>query len=160
MEILPLTNGDKHNDHIDAMTDAYASLYNSLGVEPGLLSKTDIGKNLNNKFGDNEVKPDINNYKIKSKDTSEKDNTTDDAVVLNIPLFNPSNVSTGIAYGKYNIEETIDYSLQGYINEYVRNTNKSEEDLLNELKTFIKERFNYRVIPIIKHRSDTEVDWK
>ena len=35
---------------VDNLNKYYTELYNSLGVEPGLLSKTTIGKNLNKKF--------------------------------------------------------------------------------------------------------------
>ena len=38
------SNNDKNNR--DSLDEAYASLYKSLGVEPGLLSRTSIGKTI------------------------------------------------------------------------------------------------------------------
>ena len=39
----------------NTLSDAYNSLYNSLGVEPGLLSKTKMGRELSKKYRDDSV---------------------------------------------------------------------------------------------------------
>lgn len=39
----------------NTLSEAYNSLYNSLGVEPGLLSKTKMGRELNKKYRDDSV---------------------------------------------------------------------------------------------------------
>ena len=48
MEIKKISSNNNDNDI--SMDKAYADLYNSLGVEPGLLNKTTIGKSLAKKY--------------------------------------------------------------------------------------------------------------
>lgn len=48
LDIKFISKTDENSDN--ELNKLYNELYNSLGVEPGLLSKTTIGKNLNDKF--------------------------------------------------------------------------------------------------------------
>ena len=48
--MLTDNNSSKNDETKNELNELYNSLFNSLGVEPGLLSKTPIGRNLNSKF--------------------------------------------------------------------------------------------------------------
>ncbi len=78
------------NDKNDSLNELYTELYNSLGVEPGLLNKTDIGKNLNKKYRDDLF--DAKVYALKCLYNIEKENeleklTNDTKIDNSSPLY-------------------------------------------------------------------------
>ena len=83
--IMPISNISSKKDDIEnELNDVYASLFNSLGVEPGLLSKTSIGRNLNKQYHDDSI--DAKTYAIEH---IQKHNYCGDKTAVTIDKYNP-----------------------------------------------------------------------
>ncbi len=151
------------------LDDAYSELYNSLGVEPGLLSKTRIGTKLNEKYHNDSIDAQIYSERylrdnLKKIDNNELNNdTTNHSIIKTNPLFDknimdkPVNKEdkfislitipdeNGIGINKSNI--TIDEpSIFATLDYYQHYANITDGKLLEELRIFIEERFNYTII--------------
>lgn len=74
------------------LNKAYSELYKSLGIEPGLLSKTTIGKNINKKFRDDSIdalitgQKYLNKYNKNEKPVIEDSSPFHNLIEIKLPL--------------------------------------------------------------------------
>ena len=150
---LDLIPKNDQSETTNAINQAYSDLYNSLGVEPGLLSKTPIGRNLNKKFHNDNLDAQLYVNQLVQHSTSSK---KDVQIIASSQIESYSPLKqyeydlkpnhSEIVYTNNTYNDLIEYNLSGVLEFYKNEKKINDNELLQELKSFIEKNFNYTVI--------------
>ena len=126
----------------DILDGLYTELYNSLGVEPGLLSKTKVGRELNEKFRDDSIDATMTAYKYMNDQLNYvmKNKTEEDKPTIEKYSIFPEN-GIGIAYGDSDVE-IIEFKLHRLIHQFQIDNKLSTKEVVDEIEIFIKKYAN------------------
>ena len=157
LDTLSELNKELSQQRDDELKSAYQSIFNSLGVEPGLLSKTPIGRNLNDKYRDDSI--DTVQYITKYK-AHMNDKNMDKPETITIGKYTPIDNSdifpesmiigsaTDITASNKSIP-IIDDSMWQIMRKFQLSNNLSTEKVIQEITKYIEKYApNYRITTI------------
>ena len=118
------------DDRNESLNDIYSSLYNSLGVEPGLLNKTNIGRNITQKYrADDNI--DAKVYALKCLYKLESDNDSDVLVTIhNSSPFYGHDISPA---------PDIDHSFSEFIRMRQLDDHLTNEEVVKEISKYLEQ---------------------
>ena len=127
IELLANQEIDELNLSESALSDVYSKLYNSLGVEPGLLNKTSIGKNINQIYKNVDIA--LATIQKLSVETKESEKSIDKHVITNMsPLHGHDIVATP------EIKDT----LSQIIREFQNQEHLTTDDVIREISDYLE----------------------
>lgn len=128
MEIKPISS---NNNDIDISIDkAYTDLYNSLGVEPGLLNKTTIGKSLIKKYRVNDSF-DAKVYALKCLYGINQNDTSDEKITI-------ENNSPFHGHDIMPVQSDIDHTLSDFIRMRQLDAHLTTDEVINEISKYLE----------------------
>ena len=128
IELLANQEIDELNLSESALSDVYSKLYNSLGVEPGLLNKTSIGKNINQIYRNVDIA--LATIQKLSVETKESEKSTDKHVITNMsPLHGHDIVAVP------EIKDT----LSQIIREFQYKEHLTTDDVIREISDYLEQ---------------------
>lgn len=131
-------------DNKDSLDGLYNTLYNSLGVESGLLNRTDIGKNLNQKYREDNFDAKVYALKCIYNIENEIGNS-----ITNDTLYTKNDSSS--SYDIIDRAPDIDGTLSEFIRMKVVDDNLTTEEVINEISKYLEEyASNYYIKKILK----------
>lgn len=142
MSIDIITIDNSHNSD-KTINDAYTTLYNSLGVESGLLSKTSIGQNLNKKYRDDSIDAKVYAIKYMEKTVPKNSENTDGSVIIEnyTPINNsdilPESTIIGSA-ADITAAPIIDDSMWQIMRKFQLSNHLSTEEVVAEITEYLK----------------------
>lgn len=139
-------NQNDEKDKVNTLIEAYSSLYNSLGVEPGLLSKTKVGRELNEKFRDDSIDSNVTAYNYLQDKLNERieEKSNEDPVIENsspLRIYVMPTENIGFTTIKSNVD-ICKQQLAEVLRTFQLEENLSTEEIIEELKKYLKEYAN------------------